>query len=806
VRDLREGIRSLRRAPGFALACVLVLGLGIGLASAMYSVVYAVLLRPLPVQGQGQLVVGWGENRSSGFAHFPLLRAASDDFAAAARSLRQVAFSDYNGAYEVHVREGEVVFPLKRALVSGGFFATLGVTPLLGRLLTEADDHAGADPVAVIAEPLWRSRFGASRAVLGRRLTMHGTGQTYTVVGVVPAGVAFPAGAEFWAPFLPTAAGDRSGVTALHVDVVGRLQRGAAADDVASDLTSFFGDSTRGPIVPGIAGVAIGFPELLVGTVRRPLQLLAAAVALLLLVACGNVAGLLLMRGVDRAREVAVRKALGARATHLVRLQLAEGLVLAAGGAVVGVVVAVTALGALGRLLPGQLPRLDEAPLHLPVLVGACGLALVTTLLFGCGPAMAAARVNTAGLLRSGSASAGGRRRQRLMREGVVAAQVALAVLVLSASGLLLRTVRALQRAELGLDPARVMTVELAWDFTRVDTPARSAAAFDRLLPTVGAIPGVSAVSALHTLPFAGTAGMDGLVLAADRPATEQEGLRWFNLEITSPGYFDVFRVPLRGGRVIGAADRAGSPRVVVLSEGAALALWPGQDAVGRQVTLGTRDSTRWTVAGVVADTRYREFRRARETIYFAQQQSPFPVRVTGMAVRSAIDDPLTLMPALRAAVREVDPGLTVVAGTAMSTHLARPLAQPRFNAALLSIFGASTLMLVLAGLYALLSFAVRLRRRELAIRLAVGASPGALRHLVLRSAGGVVAVGVGGGLVLSLASARLIESLLYGVRSTDVVSLAIAAVLLAVVGALASILPARAAARAPASLLLRDS
>ncbi|MGQ0640991.1 MAG: ADOP family duplicated permease [Gemmatimonadaceae bacterium] len=802
--DLRDAYRSLRGSPRFTLLCVAVLGLGIGLSTAMFAAVNATLLRRLPVAEQDRIIVAWGENRERNFTHLPFRIRQAREFAEQSRTLAAVAFVDYNPAWPFTFRDGERVYSLKRALVSGSFFKTLGVHLVLGQAFDEADDRVGPAPVAVISDAVWQQQFGGERSVIGRRLTLHATGATYTVVGVAPSGLEYPRGTDIWLPILPATTYAPADTSSAIVDVVGRLRPEATRDAAEADVTAFFRSPMQPEVLRQSAGVARTFTDIVVGDVRSPLTVLSVAVALLLLVACVNVAGLLLMRGVRRGREIAVRTAVGATSGRIVRQQMLEGLILGALGAVIGVAVANGALGTLRAAAPPELVRVDEIRVDGAALVAATLIALATAVAFAVGPALIAARTDTAQLLRAGACSLSAGRRGALTREWLVAAQVTAAVVVLSATALVGRSLRELQRVELGFDKSDVVILDLAWDFTRVTSADRSLATYDALLPRLEAIPGVAAASAILLTPFSGTGGWDVLFLATDRSATEQTSNPWLNMEVVSPSYFDVFRIPLRRGRYLTDIDRSGAPGAVVLSEGAARALWPNGDALGKQLMLARADSARWTVVGIVADTRYRDYRRARETIYFAHHQTPFPLVATMLAVRSAGIGMSDLVPQIRSVIRETDPTVLLAEAVTLDAHLDKPLAQPRFNTLLLGGFSLSALLIVLVGIYAALAFAVRMRAREFAIRTAVGASPSAVRALVFRTAFAMIGAGIVAGLLVTLAVTRALQPMLFLVSIYDPRSIATGIVVLLLAAFCASYPPARAATRVPGTNLLQ--
>ncbi|MEP6573740.1 MAG: ADOP family duplicated permease [Gemmatimonadota bacterium] len=800
--DFRESIRSLARAPRFALACIAVLGLGIGLSTAMFATLNAVLLRPLPVSDQDRVIVAWRENRARQADHVPTPLSQARTFAERSRTLGEVAFADRYFSQPLLLADGVHSLVANGDIVTGTFFHALGATPVLGRLFEPNDDRVGAEDVAVVSYRLWQREFGGASSVLGRQLSLHGSKSRFRIIGVAPQGFDYPAKTEIWMPLVP--ANPAVGEGEPLVDLYGRMVPGASPRAVAAELSAFLHEAERPEILRGTSGEVHTLPEVVLGDVRGAFVVFCVAVAVLLLIACINVAGLLLMRGVQMYREIAVRNALGASTVDIVRRQMAESVVLAGMGSVVGIGIAWGAVRLVRMVAPADLPRFDQIHLDPTALMAALLIALCTAMVFGIGPALVAARMDAAHLLRAGAVSLSGGRRHAQVREGLVVAQVAAAVVVLAVAGLVARSLLELQQARLGYEKERVMVFELGWDFDRMGTPDASRAYFDRLLPTLSAIRGVAAASALILAPFP-SAGWDLSVVAADRSREEQTNNPALNLEMVSPSYFAVFQMPALRGRVLNETDREGAPRAVVLSESAATLLWPSGDAVGRQIMRAKGDTTRWTVVGIVADTRYREYRHPSATLYFSQHQPLIPIVATMVAIRTTADDPLSVVPQITAALHETDAGTVVSKVATMQQYLDGPLAQPRFNAMLLSLLAIAAALIVAVGLYVVLAFAVQLRNRELAIRAALGASPTSLCAMVLRAGARIVGGGLVIGLVLTFVVSRLIDSMLYNIASTDPLSIAAALGLLVSVAVIATFIPARRASRAPVAVLLRD-
>jgi predicted permease len=807
TRDLREASRSLRRTPRFTLLCASILGVGIGLSTAMFAAVNALLLRPLPILDQNRVAVLWAQNRNR--PHVPLAVSDARRFVEQSQTMPQIAFVDRYFSQPLFVRDAAEYFLGNGDLVSGNFFQTLGVAPALGRLLEPSDDRRGADPVVVLSYSFWQKHYGGSSTAIGRHLQVHGETTLRRIIGVVPRGFTYPANTELWLPLVPNSIASATDTVASMVDLVGRLAPGASPLTAQSELTAFLHDPTQRETLRTLNAVVQPFPEIVLGNVRPTFRALSIAVAVLLLVACMNVAALLLMRGLEMGREIAVRTAIGASAGQIVRHQAAEGLVLAALSGAIGIAVARGALTFLIAVAPQNLPRFDAIHLDTAAVVAAFAITVVTAVLFATGPALVAARTDPSRLLRAGAQSLSGGRGHRRAREALMIAQVAAAVVVLSGASLIARTLLELQRAELGFEKDRVLIVELAWDFNRLGTSAGSRSYFDALLPRLYAIRGIEAASPILLAPFPAV-GWGLVYRATDRPVQDQQNNPTLNIEVVSPGYFDVFRLRARRGRVLAATDREGAPSAVVLSEQAARILWPNGDALGKRLVPSADPlAAPSTVVGIVADTRYENYRIPPPTIYFSQHQppaAPFDLVATMIAVRVTPEDPRTLLPQITTAVRETNAGVLVDKAVTLREHLDAPLAQPRFNAALLSTFAVAAALIVATGLYAVLAFTVRTRARELAIRSAIGATPGSLRALVLRSAAMIVGYGVALGLVSTLAGTRLFESMLYNLTSNDLASTAVGVSVLALLAFVASIAPARIASRVSMIALLRDS
>jgi predicted permease len=781
---------------------VATLALGIGLSIAVFAVAEALLLRKLPFRDQDRLVVLWGQPADRSFTQWPLELDHGIAFVRGTTSLERSAFYAYEGAWPQPVRDGDRVTRLRQALVSGDYFGVLGAEPILGRTLGIEDDRVGAAPVVVLGHGAWQRHFGGDTGVVGRQITLHGNDRSYTIVGVMPRGFDWPAGTDYWAPLVPARARPGTDSVFAHVGVLTRLKPGVSPGTVRDELSSYYRRTGTSDWSRALQGVVTPLPRLILGDTRPAVLAFAAAALLLLVITCVNVANLLLVRGLARTREVAVRSALGAARSRVASQLLVENALLASAGGLAGAGVAVAALRAFVAFAPANLPRMDEIQLDATVVAGAIAITAVAMLLFGLAPAILTAGVEPQQVLRSGARQSMSRGARRAS-EALVAAQVALAVVVLSGAGLIARSVIALERANLAFDPSRLLIGELAFRYDQVASRDGQLALLDRLLPAVRALPGVEAVSPVVAIPFSGPGGWDLAAFAPEgRPAEGASHGPTLNMEVVVPEYFRTFGIDVLEGRTFTDADREGARPVVVISEATARYHWPGESAVGKRVTLG-RVWKSATVIGVVPDTRYRDLRNARPTVYFALQQSPFPFAPLNLAIRTR-GAPATLVPALRGAIASADPATALASAAPFDTFLDRPLAQPRLNAFLLAVFAIAAAVLAAIGLFGVMATAVGQRTREFGIRMALGATALRLRHMVLRRGLAIAAAGLSAGLLGALVTNRLLQSLLYEVSPTDAVTLAGVALLLLGVAALAGVGPARASTRIDPARALR--
>ena len=802
--DVRDAWRGLRRAPAFSVAAIVTLAGGLAGAAAMSTLVRGVLLRPMPVRDQARLVVAWTALPGSGFTHHPFLGDAIETVAAASRLFEAVGGVDANGVGREVLVDGGSAEPVNGALVSGRFFDVLGAGAALGRTLRPADDLDGAEPVAVISHGLWQRRFGGAPDAVGRRVTL--ADRRFTIVGVMPPDVDFPAGVELWratrsvprtAPFADAVRDE--------IDLVGRLRAGVTLDQARAELTALTrrleeADPGR---TRGLVPVVERFEDVVVGAgARRTITLLAAAVLLVLVIATANVANLLLLRAEGRRGELSVRAALGAGRGRIVRLLLAESAMLCTVAAAIAAVASSWLGGIVLTQLPGGLPRVEAVRVDAWVLAFVALAAAAAAIGAALAPAAWLARRDTLGDLREagrGGSGAAARRSQR----GLVVAQVALAVTTVAAAGLLVRSLGRLQAIDAGLPAQRLLFVELALPTAIVGDAARHAGLIDRLEQRIEALPSIEAVTTVNAEPYnelgwdvpTFTAEGQDATVAASNPALALEAIR--------PDFFATLEIPLRRGRPFEATDRTGGLEVAIVSADVAARLWPGADPIGRRIRVGGPESTDpWrTVVGVAADVRYRELARPRPTLYLPAAQ--FVDTAQGLIVRTASPAGLVAT-AIREQVRAADPAVLVLRVAGFEAFRAKPLARPRFNALLLTIFASAAGLLAAVGLYAVLSSAVARREREIAVRMALGATPERVQRLVLGETMALAGIGAAAGVAMAVAGSRLVEGLLFGVTALDPAALGGAALLLIAAAALVSIPPIRRATRLDAAALLR--
>jgi putative ABC transport system permease protein len=683
----------------------------------------------------------------------------------------------------------------------------LGVRPVLGRGFTQDDDRPEQWRVLLISDGLWRRRFGADPGVVNRTLRMND--RDYRIVGVLPPDFEpvisdrFYRRAELWAP-LGYATGEPSACRSCrHLKAVGRVRADVTIESARAELDAIRGDLASAHPRDYARGemAVVRLQDLVAGPVRASLLTLLAAVGLVLLIACANVANLLLARSMHRSREMAIRAALGAARGRLARQMLTESVMLGLAGGLLGIVLAGASLQALLAMAPVSIPRLDRVALDGTVLGFALVLSAVTGIAFGFVPAWRGAAADPYHALAAQSRSSAGAASQRARRLLVVG-DLALALVLLAAAGLMLKSVGRLMQVDSGFDPRHVLTLQFSLVGQAYAEDAAVHRFIERIVERTRALPGVEAAAISGQVPMGGNYDQRGFHIEG-RAANSAESPQVERYSVT-PDYFSVMRIPLVRGRLPNAADRADSMPIVVLGEATARGLWPGQDPIGHRVRIGGADEGPWrTVVGIVGDVRHFRLDEA-PTLQMYLPQSQFTDSFVVLAVRTPVD-PHRLLPELRSVVGDLDPSVPVYEAATMRELVDLTAADRRFVMRLLGIFAALAVLLAAVGLYGVVAYTVGQRTREIGVRVALGAAPGQILRLILSSGVATVAIGLSAGLACTLVVARFIETLLFGVAAYDVMTLASAVGALCVVALLAHVVPVRRALRIDPSIALRQ-
>ena len=818
-QDLRYGARVLRKQPGFTVVAVLTLALGIGANTAIFSVLYGVLLKPLPYPDPDALIRVWQATPASGFAQLGMSEAQLVQLRAGEQSFQHI------GGYAIrsaNLTDQNETQRIAAAWVTAGVFEALGTQAALGRAFRREDEVPGSQRVAVLSYGLWQSQFGEDTNILGQTIRLND--QPVTVVGVMPAGFCLPEdlsmtpGALLWLPV--TLDPSNLNRSSYSLQPIARLKPGVRPEQALAEVSAVFAqlrqDHPQGAINdPGYHIRVLPLHDDLVGNVTKALWVLVGAVGLVLLIACANVSSLLLARAALRQKEIALRAALGAGHGRLIRQLLTESALIALLGGTVGVALAAWSIQLIAKTSLITVPRLSQVTLNLTVLLFTLGICLLAAVLFGLAPAARVLRLDLNRALREEggglAGSAGGNRVQRFL----VVSEVALAVVLVIAAGLLLRSFDRLLRVDPGFNVKNLLTVNINLPSSRYQDNPRVTAFYDQLLEQVRALPGVVSAAATSGLPLTSASGdtifrIEGRASSGDRdqstpPDRSAFGHVYF-WQVT-PDYFKTMGMALRLGRTLQASDDAMAPPVVVINETMARRFWPNESPLGKRIQLfASQRKPLAEIVGVVCDVPLRQLNEeARPKAYISPMQgvAGSPARGMSLVVRTATD-PLALAEAVRGAVREMDRAVPVFGVSTAELVLGETVAQPRFNLILLGLFAAVALLLAAVGIYGILANAVRQRTHEMGIRLALGARPGAVFRLVIRQGMWLVSIGLGIGLGGAFALTRYLESLLYEVRPTDPLTFAGVALLLFGVALVACLIPARRATKVDPMVALR--
>jgi putative ABC transport system permease protein len=808
LQDLRYAVRTLTREPGFTLVALVTLALGIGANTAIFSIVNAVLLRPLPYHEPDRVVLLWSHwtNWTKTWVSEPELA----DYQRQAQSLEHVAgFSSTSfnlaggGSEPLRVLAAQVQAPM---------FDALGAKPILGRVFSADEDRPGRERVVLLTEGLWRSRFGSDPALVGRTIDLDAA--AYTVVGVLPASLRLPldyANRSFTQVWVPLALGPANPQERGNhgLNALGRLKPGVALAQAQAEIDTI----TRGFLqqYPDNYDSKFGLtlvpaPIEVVGEIRPALIILLLAVGAVLLIACANVANLLLARSESRQKEIAVRVALGAGRRRIVRQLLTESMLLSAAGGVAGVALAAALTQGLVALDPLKIPRVQDIALDARVLAFTAAVSVLTGILFGIVPAIQASRTDLQAVLKEGGRDS--RVGAGWLRRVLVVSEIAASVVLVAAAMLLGRSFARLLDVDAGFNPTHVLTLRTSLPDATYTDAASMVRAYAEVGRRLRESPGVQAAGAVTGLPLASTRG-DWSIRIEGRPAAPREALA-ADWQVVTPGYFEALGTPIRSGRTFTDADTATTLPVIVVNETMARKFWPGANAVGRRLTMGSGNNRWLTIVGLVADIHHRgldmeprpEMYRPHTQFRYGGPDAPAVSTMT-WAVRT-VDDPRAAVSYARAAVRAVDARLGISDVATMDDVVADSTSDRRLNLLLFVMLGTLALALATVGVYGVVAYAVSQRTHEIGVRMAIGARPNDVVRLMVSEGGRLAVAGVVAGSLAALAAARLIRGLLFEVSATDPITFSAVAAGLLAVALLASYIPARRATRVDPMIALR--
>ncbi|HVR96032.1 MAG TPA: ABC transporter permease [Thermoanaerobaculia bacterium] len=799
-QDIRYGGRVLARGPVFTVVAILTLALGIGANTAIFSIVNAVLLRPLPFAEPDRLVMLWETAKSTGEDQVPVAPADYFDWQAGSRQFEAMAAFHPWSFNLTGTGEPERI---PGAVATANLFQVLGKRPQLGRGFRPEEDRPGGPPVVLLSHGFWQRRFGGDMKVIGRKLTLDDT--PYTVVGVMPAGFQFPEKAELWKPFarVPESA-DRE---FQFLRVIGRLRPEAELATARAEMTAIASRLAREyPQTNADRDVnPVTLEQQVLGEVRPQLLVLTVGVALLLAAACFNVANLLLARAAGRREETAVRQALGASRGRLVRQFLTESLLLAVLGGAAGLLVAYWGTWLLTTFGPKDVPRLEEAGVDGSVLVFTLVITLLVGLVFGLIPAIQSSQFDPARELRTPQRGKG-----RLLGT-LVSLQIAIALILLVGAVLLGRSFVLLSRVPPGFDPSNILTLQLSLPAAKYAESYQTAAFTEQAIEHIQALPGVASAGTAMSLPISGGMNVDQTftVEGGNAVAATADEERTALVRPVSPGYFRTLRIPVVAGRTFTAADREGAPPVVVINEAMASRYWPGKDPVGRRIRMGVElggvgrtDEVSREVVGVVGNLKHEGL--ASDTLpelYLPNAQGTW--RFVILAIRTD-RDPASLTRPVQQAIWQVDKNLPIAKVRTLDEIVGESIGEPRFYTLLLTAFAVVALILAAVGIYGMVSYSVSQRTHEIGIRMALGASRTKVLRMVLREGLLLAGLGMIAGVLLSVGLTRFLASLLFGIAATDPATFAAVCVALGLVALLSSYLPARRATQADPMAALR--
>jgi predicted permease len=815
LQDLRYGFRMLLKAPGFTAVAVLTLALGIGANTAVFSIVNAVLLRPLPYQAPGQLVKIWGQYTKEGIPQNWISEPEWWDMQGGLHSFSSLAAYYTGGGANLSVDSGQPT-RITQGSTTASLFPLLGVKPYLGRTFSAEEDKPNVN-VVLLSYKCWHSTFGADAKIVGTTIDLNL--EKFTVIGVLPEGFVFAGDNDVWTPLgLDRAKPGNRG--SHYLEVIGRIKPGVTLGQANADLQAF-ANSLALQYPRNYGGnkgwgmFARSLRTELTGDVRLATLVLFGAVGFVLLIACVNLANLLLARASARSREMALRIALGAGRFRLIRQHLTESVLIGCIGGAIGVFLAVWGVNLVDRFATQFLPAAIRPTLDIPVLGFAAALSIFTGFLFGLAPALHVSRTEVFDALRTAARSSAGVAGNR-MRNGLVVAEISVALVLLIGAGLMVRSLRRLMEVNPGFQTQHLLTARLYLPSATYKDQANVATFFRDFLDRVRAIPGVTTAGAVSLLPVQPGLNSSGSTYVEH---TSVEGLETFmgypyieaDRRFTSPDYFSAMQIPLVRGRYFTSADDASAPLVAIVDDHFAKRFWPGQDAIGQHIAIGSVPKSnppvpQWTtVVGVVrhVNNTTLDF-QGREQVYVPHSQLPFAIRSMSIVVRTPLD-PAAIASAVRGQLSAMDPTLPLYEIKTMDEQLQQSTAQRRFNMTLLVAFGLLALLLAGIGTYGVLAYSVGQRTPEIGVRLALGAHRRDILKMVIGDGLRLAAFGLGIGLIAALIATRFMSTLLFGVGAFDAATFAVAAVVLTAIAMLAAYVPARRATRVDPMVALRN-
>lgn len=812
IRDVRYGARALLRSRGFALVAMITLALGIGATTAIFSVTHAVLLSSLPFAEPERIVMVWENN--------PRLKQGGDRLPAAPADFldwrtQNKVFQDIAAftTFSFSLTGGGQPEKIDAVLCSAGFFSALGVRPALGRAFEPGEDEFGRHRVVVISDGLWRRRFGGDRGIIGQTLTL--TGNQYTVIGVMPPGFTFPQGAtmppgldfpprtELWSP-LPFDEAARKDRLTLGLAVVARLKPGVSKEQAQAEMSGMAAEIDR--LYKKGAGFGVRLTELreqMVGDVRLALLVLLGTVCFVLLIACANVANLLLAWFLRRQKELALRAALGASRGRLVRQLLTEGILLSLAGGALGLLLAKLGTDALLALSPDDITRVNEVTINGWVLGFTFLVSLVTGVLAGLAPALQASGPGMNETLKEESRGATSGAGNRRVRNLLIISEVGLTLVLLIGAGLLVKSFMLLHQARLGFNPDNVLTMRMAVPLYKYPEGQQRADYINRVLQRVGTLPGVGSAAVTTSVPLSGT-GTETSLAIEGRPPDLERDKAVADYVLASPDYFKVMETQLVRGRAFNERDAGQSPPVVLISEAMAKSFWPGEDPLGKRLSTALEGpDVKREVVGVVGDVRRASLNtEPKPALYVPFAQNPY--QLLFLTVRTQ-GQPLEMTNTVRNEILSVDSDQPVYEVKDMRQIVSESAAQTRFSMFLLSVFAGLALALALVGVYGVIASSIGQRTHEIGVRMALGARPGHILALVMRQGLAVILIGLLVGLAAAFGLTRVMASMLYQISSADPLTYLAATALLLLVAVLAIYLPARRAMKLEPLSALRE-